>query len=499
MKFHFFHLMPYPELPADFREKNRSVWVDVPSKLFDPAVGHRAYNEYLDELEYAASVGFDGICVNEHHQNAYGLMPSPNLMAAALARRTSGVKLVLMGNSVALYNPPTRVAEEMAMLDVMSGGRLVAGFPVGTPMDTTYCYGQSPATLREKYREGVELILRAWSEPDVFSFNGKYTQLRYVNIWPRPMQKPRPPVWVPGGASVETWDLCLENDFLYANLSYFGYQEGQKIMDGFWNAVDRHKLPRNPYRAGFLQFIAVADSDAEAERLYAEPALYFYRRCLHVYAGYVNPPGYMSMATLQAGIEGQVAAHHQPRRRARRDGDAVVEGSDRARLSRGRQPGDGRRSHQRHGGQAQRRPSDDAAALRQHVEGDHDVQHADVRREGHPAAAVRASANGTTTGFRATSAQPQPLRRRSVARGGVMNSEIVELAERTPLAGLFRRRGSGHPLAARIARRRSGRSDCSRRCRRATASPRRSRPASTISTSCRGSTTSMSWRSTTTT
>ena len=157
MKFHFFHLMPYPELPADFREKNRSVWVDVPSNLFDPAVGHRAYNEYLDELEYAASVGFDGICVNEHHQNAYGMMPSPNLMAAALARRTSGVKLVLMGNSVALYNPPTRVAEEMAMLDVLSGGRLVAGFPVGTPMDTTYCYGQSPATLREKYREGVEL------------------------------------------------------------------------------------------------------------------------------------------------------------------------------------------------------------------------------------------------------------------------------------------------------------------------------------------------------
>ena len=206
----------------------------MPSKLFDPAVGHRAYNDYLDELEYAATVGFDGICVNEHHQNAYGLMPSPNLMAAALARRTSGVKLVLMGNSVALYNPPTRVAEEMAMLDVLSGGRLVAGFPVGTPMDTTFCYGQSPATLREKYREGVDLILRAWSEPDVFSFNGKYTQLRYVNIWPRPMQKPRPPVWVPGGASVETWDLCLDKDFLYANLSYFGYQEGQKILDGFW-------------------------------------------------------------------------------------------------------------------------------------------------------------------------------------------------------------------------------------------------------------------------
>src|SRR5207245_6801532 len=141
MKFHSFHLMPYPDLPDDFAEKYRSVWVDVPSHLFDPERGHEAYNEYLDELEYAAAMGFDGICVNEHHQNAYGLMPSPNLMAAAMARRTNKAKIVVMGNSVALYNPPTRVAEEFAMLDVMPGGRLVAGFPVGTPMDTCFASG----------------------------------------------------------------------------------------------------------------------------------------------------------------------------------------------------------------------------------------------------------------------------------------------------------------------------------------------------------------------
>ena len=78
MKFEFFHLMPYPELPDDFREKHRSVWVDPHSSLFDPEVAHVAYNDYLDELEYAAELGFDGVCVNEHHSNAYGLMPSPN-------------------------------------------------------------------------------------------------------------------------------------------------------------------------------------------------------------------------------------------------------------------------------------------------------------------------------------------------------------------------------------------------------------------------------------
>ena len=307
MKFHFFHLMPYPALPDDFRERYHGVWVDLPaSELFDPAVGQRAYHDYLDELEYADDMGFDGICVNEHHQNAYGLMPSPNLMIAALARRTSQAKLVVMGDSVALYNPPVRVAEELAMLDVLSGGRLVAGFPVGTPMDTTYCYGETPATLREKYREGVQLVLRAWQDPEPFAFNGRYTQLRYVNIWPRPMQKPHPPVWIPGGGSVETWDWCADNEFLYAYLSYFGYLRGQKVMDGFWRAIDKRGLEPNPYRAGFLQFVAVADNDAEAERLYAKHALYFYNRCLHLYPGFANPPGYTSVATIRSMIEGQI-------------------------------------------------------------------------------------------------------------------------------------------------------------------------------------------------
>lgn len=303
MKFHWFHLMPYPHLPEDFRERYRGVWVDAPSReLYDPELGHQVYNEYLDELEFADQMGFDGICVNEHHQNAYGLMPSPNLMAAALARRTEHAKLVIMGNSVALYNPPIRVAEEMSMLDAISGGRVVAGFPVGTPMDSTYCYGTNPATLRARYREALDLIMRAWTADAPFAFNGQFTKLRYVNLWPRPVQTPHPPVWIPGGGSVETWDLCAERGFLYAYLSYFGYQKARANMDGFWEAIDRAGLERNPYRAGFLQFIAVADDDAHAERLYGEAARYFYNRCLHIYPGFAAPPGYTSIATIRRGM-----------------------------------------------------------------------------------------------------------------------------------------------------------------------------------------------------
>lgn len=307
MKFTWFNLMPWPYLPDDFREKHRSVWVDIDSRLFDPAKSHEVYNSYMDMLEYAGTLGFDGIGVNEHHQNGYGIMPSPNIIAAGLARRTSDVGLVVLGNSIALYNPPTRVAEEFAMLDCISGGRLVAGFPVGTSMDTNYCYGQIPALTREKYQEAHDLIRRAWSDPDPFAWNGRYNKLRHVNIWPRPIQDP-PPIHIPGGGSVETYDFCIDNTYSYSYLSFSGYIRAKALMQGYWDRVAQRNAPdESPYRAGFAQTICVADTDEEAERLYSEHVSYFYNRCLHVYGGFADAPGYRTIKTIQTGALSQYA------------------------------------------------------------------------------------------------------------------------------------------------------------------------------------------------
>ncbi|MFQ5699519.1 MAG: LLM class flavin-dependent oxidoreductase [Myxococcota bacterium] len=311
MKFCWFNLMPWPWLPDDFREKNHSVWVDIPSSLYDPVKGNALYHRYMDQLEYADQLGFDGIGVNEHHQNGYGLMPSPNLIAAGLARRTSRAAICVIGNSIALYNPPIRVAEEFAMLDVISGGRLVAGFPVGTPMDTNFCYGQIPALTRDKYAEAHELIMRAWHEDEPFAFDGKYNQLRYVNCWPKPIQKPNPPIYIPGGGSVETWDFCVENDYNYSFLSFGGYLAGKALLDGFWERVAASGKDESPGRAGFAQIICVADTDREAEELYAEHILYFYNRCLHVYPGFSDPPGYRTIKTIKAGRLDQLRADQQ--------------------------------------------------------------------------------------------------------------------------------------------------------------------------------------------
>lgn len=131
MKFWMFHLMPWPYLPADFEEKYDTAWVTCPNSLFDPQRGPDVYQRYINQLAYADELGFDGVVINEHHQNAYGLMPSPNLIAAALSQRVRQARVMVLGNGLPLYDVPLKIAEEFAMLDNMLCGRFDAGFVVG--------------------------------------------------------------------------------------------------------------------------------------------------------------------------------------------------------------------------------------------------------------------------------------------------------------------------------------------------------------------------------
>lgn len=300
MKITYFHLMPYDQIPADFAEQHRSIWVDVPRSLCDSQRVNQLYNDYLDTLEYADGRGFDAIGVNEHHSSAYGQMPSPNIMSGALARRTKNAALLVMGNSLPLYNPVVRIAEELAMVDVLSGGRVIAGLPLGTSQDANFAYGIVPTDMRERYREGLGFLRRAWAADEVFSFNGKFTKLRYVNVWPRPIQRPSPPIWIPGSGSIETFDLAISEDSPYIYLSFFGANLAKDTFDRYWEKVQESGLDENPNRAGMVQFVFVADTDAEAKRLYEPHLRYFFDRLMHVYPGFLEAPGYKTSATLQA-------------------------------------------------------------------------------------------------------------------------------------------------------------------------------------------------------
>src|SRR5438309_4096630 len=174
MKIFMFHLMPWAYLPASYEGP---AWVKCPNSHYDARRGHDLYNRYIDELMRAEALGFDGVCVNEHHANAYGNMPSPNLIAAILARQTARMRIAVVGNALPLYNPPIRVAEEYAMIAVISGGRLIAGMVVGAGPEN-YSNGLNPAEAPEQFSDALDLLLLYRTESRPVHLPGKHYTLR---------------------------------------------------------------------------------------------------------------------------------------------------------------------------------------------------------------------------------------------------------------------------------------------------------------------------------
>jgi len=212
MRFANFNLMPWVHTPTDLPETERSAWVTYPNSNFDPERGADLYDRYINELVRAEELGFDVICVNEHHQTAYGLMPSPNLVAMALVHRTSKVKIAILGNAIPLRDHPLRVAEEVAMLDVMSRGRIISGIVRGLGAEY-HTFGLNPVHSSERFMEAHDLLKAAWTRPGPFEWDGKHYQFRYVNPWPRPWQQPHPPIWVPTQGSKTTVQWAANNRY----------------------------------------------------------------------------------------------------------------------------------------------------------------------------------------------------------------------------------------------------------------------------------------------
>ncbi|MSU78558.1 MAG: LLM class flavin-dependent oxidoreductase [Gemmataceae bacterium] len=302
MKYFFFHLMSWPYLPADFAEKHDSAWIWIPNDLYDPVKGHDLYREYINTLAYADELGFDGICVNEHHQNAYGLMPSPNLIAAALTQRTQRCKIAVIGNALPMYNPPLRVAEEFAMLDVMSGGRLIAGMVIGGGPEY-FSYQIDPTTAREKFREALDLILKAWTTPGPFEWHSKHYYFRYVNPWPTPLQKPHPPIWIPGVGSAETIDFVAQRKYSYMGVPYFHIDVFRRVFAQFREACSKAGYEAHPEQMGWGVPIYVAETDKQAREEF-EPAFWYFVRNLMKGIG-TTPPGYTSAKSAAAILKNQ--------------------------------------------------------------------------------------------------------------------------------------------------------------------------------------------------
>lgn len=193
MKVWFYHNSPWPfrrpEIPFPF-----------PGAKFDRELGPEVYGGYVALYRQADELGFDGLCFTEHHYTKIGCVPSPNLMAAAVASQTSNARIVIIGNCLPMHGHPIRVAEELALVDALSNGRLVSGFIRGGAREY-YAYGVDIHEGREMFEEAWDLIVRAWTDDEPFSWHGKHYHYDVVSIVPRPVQRPHPPIVLAGNTA----------------------------------------------------------------------------------------------------------------------------------------------------------------------------------------------------------------------------------------------------------------------------------------------------------
>ena len=298
MNFISFSLMPYRSLDLEKAAHYRSAWVVLPNSLYDPEKGADDYQSHIDTLVYAEQLGFDGISVNEHHQTAYGLMPAPNLIASMLIARTQRVKVAVLGRALPITENPLAIAEEFAMLDNLSRGRLITGFVrgIGTEYHAT---GLNPGFSHERFHEAHDLIVQAWTREGPFAFEGEHYNFRYVNIWPRPYSRPHPPIWIPSQGSSETIVWAAAPERKYPMLITFTTAElVAKFLTSYSDQAREYGYEASGDQLGWAVPIYVADTDERAQAEAAAGIETLFNNYLFNPLEMLLPPGYTSLASM---------------------------------------------------------------------------------------------------------------------------------------------------------------------------------------------------------
>ena len=154
------------------------------NEIYDPELGADLYNRYLDERLYAEEMGFDGLMLNEHHSTPFCMGGAMNIEAAILARMTKRAKIVLLGNIIPIWDDPLWLVEQLAIIDMISRGRLVSGWVRGTGRESV-SHNAPPPYNWERFQEAHDFIVKAWTTPGPFRWEGKHYHYRYVNPWAR--------------------------------------------------------------------------------------------------------------------------------------------------------------------------------------------------------------------------------------------------------------------------------------------------------------------------
>ncbi|MCH8744187.1 MAG: LLM class flavin-dependent oxidoreductase [Chloroflexi bacterium] len=268
-----------------------------PNENFNPEKAAELYSMYFDELQHCSESGFDGIMINEHHNNPLSLMPSINVIGAVLAKLTKRGKIVFLGNVLPIHENPVRVAEEIAMIDMISGGRVICGFVRGIGQESI-ATNTNPVFNRERFAEAHDLIIKTWTTPGPFRWEGKHYHLRVVNPWVLPLQKPHPPVWIPGVVSPESVEFAARHGYPYIALAPPLDLIGD-VYDLYNKVAEEEGYTPTEQNRGYAVRVVVADSD---ERAYEEGKNFFWQLGTSFGVAprhWQSPPGYLTRAASQ--------------------------------------------------------------------------------------------------------------------------------------------------------------------------------------------------------
>ena len=235
----------------------------VSNESFDPIMAAGLYNRYLDEKIYAEEMGFDGLMLNEHHNTAFCMGGAMNVEASILARITKRAKIVLLGNILPIWDDPLWLVEQLSMIDMISHGRLVSGWVRGTGRESV-AHNIEPHYNWERFQEAHEFIVKAWTTPGPFRWEGKHYNYRHVNPWAKPYQKPHPPIWLPGVVSRDSLMWAAKQRIPYIMLAT-EMEPTKQAFQLYHDTAAEEGYESGPQNLGYLWKVHVDETEELAE------------------------------------------------------------------------------------------------------------------------------------------------------------------------------------------------------------------------------------------
>jgi alkanesulfonate monooxygenase SsuD/methylene tetrahydromethanopterin reductase-like flavin-dependent oxidoreductase (luciferase family) len=285
-----YHFTEQAYYPAWDHHKG-SLRINLPNSMLDPKVAGDLLHRYYDEWKLADELGYS-IMLNEHHQTATCMSSTVIVGLSVVARETKKARLLVLGYPIGHRPDPLRCAEELSTIDVVSRGRLDMGFVKGVPYEFP-ASNQNPVAVMDRFWESHDFILKAMTHRgEPFNWEGEYFHYRQVNIWPRPVQQPHPPVWSTTNSRGNA-QVLGDKGYVIATLGS-GYGT-RPLYDAYRQAyMKKWRKTAGADRVAYLGLVAVADNEAEAHRR-GELVAGYLRTSAIVHIPYRNPPGYLSV------------------------------------------------------------------------------------------------------------------------------------------------------------------------------------------------------------